>query len=166
MTRRTVAFAVIAVAALAGAVLALLRKGAGVPARDDMPSTLKRSSAKAQDTWLATHDSAVEQYGEGEQAHRTAFASVKRGFEKVGDHWEQKEGGATGPSDEQAAKTGAEARRGGPTAGGLDTNATKKHLLELARRLDIPGRSRMTKDELIEALQRANDRATARARGD
>jgi cation transport regulator ChaB len=56
-------------------------------ARDDIPSTIQRSPKKAQETWAATHDSAVEQYGEGERAHRTAFAALKHSFEKVGDHW-------------------------------------------------------------------------------
>ncbi|WP_395728199.1 Rho termination factor N-terminal domain-containing protein [Nakamurella sp.] len=47
--------------------------------------------------------------------------------------------------------------------GGVDANSTKEHLYELARRLDIEGRSTMTKDELVAALQKANDRASARA---
>ncbi|MCU1690702.1 MAG: hypothetical protein JWN20_2630, partial [Jatrophihabitantaceae bacterium] len=112
-----------------------------------------------------THDSAVEQYGEGERAHRTAFASLKHGFEKVGDHWEPKEDGKTGPSDERAELGGVRARRGeGRTAGGVDANATKKHLMTLARDADVRGRSTMTKAELVEALQQANDRATAAAR--
>jgi hypothetical protein len=135
-----------------------------MPAKKDMPSTVARSSEKARNTWGETHDAAVEQYGEGERAHRTAFASLKHTHEKVGDHWERKEGGRKGPSDEQAAKTGAEARRGGPTAGGVDANATKAHLLGVAKRLDVRGRSRMTKNELVEAIQDANDRATALAR--
>jgi len=54
--------------------------------------------------------------------------------------------------------------RGGETAGGVDANASKAHLYELAQRLDVPGRSQMSKDELVEALQRANDRESARAR--
>jgi hypothetical protein len=48
----------------------------------------------------------------------------------------------------------------------VDANATKEHLLDVARRLDVDGRSSMTKDELVEAIQRANDRATRHARGD
>lgn len=135
-----------------------------MPAKEELPSTLQRSPKKAQETWSKTHDSAVDEYGEGERAHRTAFSALKHSFEKVGDHWEPKEGGRKGPSDQQAAKRGAAARRGGPTAGGVDANATKKHLLELARELNVPGRSRMTKDELVSALQKANNRATARAR--
>jgi cation transport regulator ChaB len=135
-----------------------------MPAKKDMPSTVQRSSAKAQRTWGATHDSAVQEYGEGERAHRTAFSALKHSFEKVGDHWEEKAGGRKGPSDAQAAKKGAAARSGGRTAEGVDANATKAHLLEVARRLEITGRSRMTKDELVEAIQKANRRETARAR--
>lgn len=131
-----------------------------MPARKEMPSTLKRSPKKAQDTWAETHDSAVETYGEGERAHRTAFAAVKHSFEKVGDRWEPK--GRKGPSDEQAAR-GAGSRRA-KTAGGVDANATKEHLMAVARKLDVPGRSRMTKAELVEAIQKANNRSTRRAR--
>jgi len=136
-----------------------------MPAKDDLPSTLKRSPKKAQETWSKTHDSAVDSYGEGERAHRTAFASLKHSYEKVGDHWEPKEGGKKGPSDAQSAKRGAAARRGGKTAEGVDANATKAHLMELAKQLDVPGRSRMTKAELVEALMKANRKATAKARG-
>ena len=134
-----------------------------MPAKKDMPSTLQRSPKKAQETWGKTHDSAVEQYGEGERAHRTAFDSLKHSFEKVGDHWEPK--AQKGPSDEQAAKSGPAARRSTtPTAGGVDANASKRHLMELARRLDVPGRSTMSKDELVDALQEANARETRKAR--
>ncbi len=133
-----------------------------MPAKKDMPSTIQRSPKKAQRTWSKTHDSAVEEYGEGERAHRTAFSALKHSFEKIGDHWEPKD--EKGPSDQQAAKSGASAREGGETAGGVDANATKKHLMEVARRLDVNGRSRMTKDELVEAIQKANDRKTRQAR--
>jgi cation transport regulator ChaB len=126
-----------------------------MPAREDMPSTLKRSPKKAQETYIKTHDSAVEQYGEGERAHRTAFSALKHSFEKTGDHWEPKD--HKGPSDAKAAggrDTKAE------TAGGVDANASKEHLLGIAKRLDVTGRSRMTKDELVEAIQKANARAS------
>jgi cation transport regulator ChaB len=131
-----------------------------VPARKDMPSTLRRSPRKAQETWAETHDSAVETYGEGERAHRTAFSSLKHSFEKVGDHWEPKE--KKGPSDAQAAR-GRNARPT-KTAGGVDANATKQHLMDVARRLDIKGRSSMSKQELVDAIQKANDRSTRKAR--
>ncbi len=129
-----------------------------MPAKKEMPATIKRSPAKAQETWSKTHDAAVEEYGEGERAHRTAFSSLKHSYEKVGDHWEEKEGGRKGPSDKQAARKGASARRGGETAEGVDANASKAHLMDLAKRLDVRGRSRMTKAELVEALKKANRR--------
>jgi len=131
-----------------------------VPAREDLPSTLRRSPEKAQETWAKTHDSAAETYGDGERAHRTAFAALKHSFEKVGDHWEPKE--HKGPSDEQAARSYREpATR---TAGGVDANATKEHLMSIAQRLDIKGRSSMSKDELVNAIGKANNRQSARAR--
>ena len=132
---------------------------------DDMPSTIKRSSAKAQDTWRATHDAAVDQYGEGERAHRTAFASLKHSFEKVGDHWKEK--AEKGPSDAQAARRGPDSRAhrdDGDSQGGVDAYASKAHLYEIAKRLDVKGRSSMNKDQLVDAIQKANDRATAAAR--
>ncbi len=132
-----------------------------MPAKKDMPATLQRSPKKAQETWGKTHDSAVEQYGEGERAHRTAFDSLKHSFEKVGDHWEAKE--QKGPSDAQAAKRGRAARKGGKTAEGVDANASKAHLMELARRLDVRARSGMTKGAVVDALKKANDRETSRA---
>ena len=130
-----------------------------MPGREVLPRTLKRSPKKAQDTYAETHDSAVEQYGEGERAHRTAFSAVKHSFEKVGDHWEPK--AKKGPSDKKAAggrDTKAE------TAGGVDANASKAHLLEVAKRLNVTGRSRMTKAELVDAIQKANARETRKAR--
>jgi cation transport regulator ChaB len=80
-----------------------------MPARDELPSTLQRSPRKARETWSKAHDSAVETYGEGERAHRTAFAALKHSFEKIGDHWEPK--GRKGPSDSRAKQGPARGRR-------------------------------------------------------
>jgi len=124
--------------------------------KEDLPGTLKRSPAKAQRTYAKAHDNAVEEYGEGERAHRTAFSAVKHSFEKVGDHWEPKK--KKGPSDAQAAKGGKEARRGGKSAGGVDVRGhTKEELMDRARKLDIRGRSRMNKEELGRAIARKQD---------
>jgi ChaB/Rho termination factor, N-terminal domain len=125
----------------------------------EIPSTLERSDAKAQRTFAKAHDSAAEEYGEGRRAYQTAYSALKHTHEKVGDHWEPKE--SKGPSDKQA-EGGRDTNR--KTAGGVDANASKKHLEDVARRLQIRGRSRMTKDELVEAIQKANDRSTAQAR--
>lgn len=133
-----------------------------MPAKDELPSTLQRSPKKAQETWSKAHDSAVDEYGEGERAHRTAYAALKHGFEKVGDHWESKD--EKGPSDRQAEKSGSGARKGGETAGGVDANASKDHLYDVAQKLDISGRSKMDKDELVDAIQHANERKTRESR--
>jgi len=132
-----------------------------MPARKDIPSTLKRSPKKAQRTYAKAHDSAVETYGEGERAHRTALSAVKHSFEKVGDHWEPKK--KKGPSDKQAARGGSRARKGGKTAGGVDANASKAHLMDVAKKLDVRGRSTMKKAELVKAIQKANNRKSAKA---
>jgi cation transport regulator ChaB len=131
-----------------------------MPAREELPSTLRRSPKKAQETWIKTHDAAVQEYGEGERAHRTAFSSLKHSFEKVGDHWEPK--AKKGPSDAQAARSRNQRPTG--TAGGVDANASKEHLMDVARRLDVRGRSSMTKAQLVEAIGKANDRSSRKAR--
>jgi cation transport regulator ChaB len=128
-----------------------------MPARDEIPGTLKRSPKKAQETWVKTHDSAVETYGEGERAHRTAFSALKHSFQKVEDHWEPKK--RKGPSDPQAAKGGRAARDvERETFGGVDVyGSSKRELMERARKLDIRGRSRMDKEELGRAIARKQD---------
>lgn len=39
---------------------------------------------------------------------------------------------------------------------GVDANASKKHLLDIARRLDISGRSAMNKSQLVDAIKTRN----------
>jgi len=131
-----------------------------MPAKDELPSTLQRSSAKAQRTWSKAHDSAVETYGEGERTHRTAYAALKHTHRKVGDHWEAKE--EKGPSDSRAERGANDP--GGETAGGVDANASKAELYREASRLNVRGRSSMSKQELVTALRKASDRETAKAR--
>jgi cation transport regulator ChaB len=131
-----------------------------VPGREEVPEPVRRSPKKAQDTWVKAHDSAVETYGEGERAHRTAYAALKHSFEKVGDRWQPKR--AKGPSDKQAERSHRE--RPTKTAGGVDANASKAHLMEVAKQLEVTGRSRMSKDELVDAIQRVNRRQTRQSR--
>ena len=125
-----------------------------MPAKDEMPSTIQRSPKKAQDTWGKAHDSAVETYGEGERAHRTAYSALKHSFEKVGDHWEPKK--RKGPSDPRAKKGGNQARRGkGETFGGVDYEGhTKQELYERARSLGIKGASKMNKADLAREISK------------
>jgi cation transport regulator ChaB len=120
--------------------------------KEDLPGTLKRSPAKAQRTYQKALESAHDQYGSEERAHRTAYSAVKHSFEKVGDHWEPKD--ETGPSDSRAAGSGDT----GETAGGVDVKGhTKEELYERARKLDVSGRSKMTKQELAQAIARKQD---------
>lgn len=132
----------------------------GSARKSELPSTLQKSDAKAQRTFAKAHDSAVKEYGEGERAHRVAYSALKHSYEKVGDHWEGKD--HKGPSDARSRSGGPNAR--GATAEGVNATATKKHLLDVARRLDITGRSSMSKDELVSAIKKANRRETSRNR--
>jgi cation transport regulator ChaB len=124
----------------------------GKPRQSELPDTLKRSPAKAQRTFAEAHDSAVEQYGEGERAHRTAYAALKHSYEKVGDRWQAKD--EKGPSDPRSKRSTPEKRRGvGETYGGVDAEGnTKQELYERAKGLGIEGRSRMSKRELARAI--------------
>jgi cation transport regulator ChaB len=131
----------------------------GQAKQSEIPSTLQRSPKKAQRTFAKAHDSAADEYGDERRANQVAWAAVKHSFEKVGDHWEPKD--EKGPSDAQAAG-GRNTNR--ETRGGVNANASKEHLMEVAKKLDISGRSRMKKDELVDAIQKANDRKTADAR--
>jgi anti-sigma B factor antagonist len=63
-----------------------------------LPSTLKRSSKEAQQTFTRALASAVETYGEGDQAFRVAYVEFKRTFEKCGDHWIPKQAASHGAS--------------------------------------------------------------------
>jgi cation transport regulator ChaB len=126
-----------------------------MPARkEEIPGTLERSPAKVRRTYEKTLDSAHEEYGSEERAHRTAWAAVKHVAEKRGDHWELKD--EKGPSDAQAAQGGRAAReRPKPTAGGVDVyGSSKRELYERARELGVDGRSKMDKDELAQAIAR------------
>lgn len=130
--------------------------------QERLPATLKRSSQHAQATYMHTLEAAEETHGDGEAAHRIALASLKHSFEKVGDHWESKD--RRGPSDDQDAKSGRAALRSTTrTAGGVDARASREHLLTVARRLDVKGRSRMRKVALIEAIDAANRVESARS---
>ena len=123
--------------------------------KEDLPSTIERSPKKVQRTYEKTLDSAHEQYDSEERAHRTAFAAVKHVAEKQGDHWELKD--EPGPSE-------PDQRRDAPTHGGIDATKTKGELMDDAKAAEIPGRSKMTKDELVDALEQHSRRETGRAR--
>ena len=117
--------------------------------KTNVPGTIARSPKKAQRTWKKAHDSAVGTYGEGERAHRTAYSALKHSFEKVGDHWEEKD--QKGPSDPRAKSGGPNAK--GKSYGGIDVEGnSKEELYERAKKLGVKGRSKMSKPQLAEAI--------------
>ena len=68
----------------------------GLAPAGELPGTLKRSSTEAQQAFTRALTSAVQAYGEGDQANRAAYAEFKRTFEKRGDHWIPKQAASTG----------------------------------------------------------------------
>lgn len=129
----------------------------GEPKQEELPRPLRKSPKKAQRTYAKAHDSAVETYGEGERAHRTAYSALKHSYEKKGDRWVGKE--EKGPSDPRAKDPRARKRggqsEGSKTYGGVDYYGnTKQELYERAKEAGVSGRSSMSKDELAEALAR------------
>jgi cation transport regulator ChaB len=135
----------------------------GTAKPSELPETLRRSPAKAQRTFAKAHDSAVREYGEGERAHRVAYAALKHTFEKRGDHWEPKD--RPGPSDPRSRNPRARENRG-KTYGGVDVEGnSKEELYSRARDLGVQGRSKMSKGQLAEAIaRRQSSRRSSRSR--
>src|SRR5436190_8452767 len=93
--------------------------------KEELPGTLERSPKKVQRTYEKALDSAHEEYDSEERAHRTAWSAAKHVAKKEGDHWELKD--EPGPSDPQAAQSGAQARdHPKKTAGGIDVEGGSK----------------------------------------
>ncbi|PND55801.1 cation transport regulator ChaB [Mycobacterium sp. ENV421] len=124
-----------------------MTKKNGKPKKSELPSTLQKSGKKAQRTFAKAHDAAAKEYSDAERAYRVAYSALENKFEKVGDHWEKKAKNAKGE-----------------TAQGVNANATKKDLTEIARKLDIPRRSTMNKSDLVAAIRKTNRREAAHSR--
>lgn len=124
----------------------------GEPVKSELPGTIQRSAKEAQETFAKAHDSAVETYGEGERAHRVAYSALKRKFEKKGGHWVEKDD--TGPSDPRAADPDSRENHGKSFAGVDFYGHTKEELYKRAAGLGVRGRSKMSKEQLAEAIAR------------
>ncbi|SDS79406.1 MULTISPECIES: ChaB family protein [Brevibacterium] len=130
----------------------------GKPKQSELPSTLKKSDQKAQRTFAKAYDSAMEEYDDEKRAHQVAYDALKHTYEKVGDSWKPKK--SSGPSDAQSAGGKNTNRK---TADGVDAKASKDHLYKEAKKLDISGRSTMTKKQLVDALEKESNRATSKS---
>lgn len=98
--------------------------------RIDLPDTLERSPKHAQDIYRETLRSAHETYnGDEARAHRVAYAAVKHEYKKSGDRWVPR----------------------------TLEDKTRDELYEDAKDLEIAGRSKMNKDELLSAVRDARD---------
>jgi cation transport regulator ChaB len=127
----------------------------GNPIKEELPGTIQRSPEKAQHTFAKAHDSAAQEYGEGERAHRVAISALKNTFQKVGDHWEPKD--RKGPSDPRAANPRARENEG-ESFGGVDVyGSSREELMKRAQDLDVQGRSKMTREQLARAIARKQD---------
>lgn len=59
----------------------------GLRSTGGLPRTLQRSCQQAQALFLKALEEAVAVYGDGDQACRAAYSTLKQEFEKRGDHW-------------------------------------------------------------------------------
>ena len=129
--------------------------------RDVMPGTLQRSSIQAQDAWVRAYDRAVAMYGEGQHARWSAYAALKRGFEKARDRWEPK-------SRERllVAVTSAGAAEGGCEegfAGGRHAECGTE-LLYLARKLGVERADELSRPEVVQAVRKKIGLASSKRR--
>ncbi len=133
----------------------------GKPKKDELPSTIRKSDAKAaahvhQRRTMRRPTNTVKANG----AHRTACAAASStATRRSGTTGAQAISVGLSTTGRAAAVRNAK----GDTAEGVDANASKKATLQEIgkRRLDIRAAPRAEgKDELVDAAQRANRRAT------
>ena len=106
--------------------------------RDDVPSTIARSDDKAVRTYKRPWSPPRTATALASAPTAPPSAALKHTHEKVGDHWEPKD--EPGPSDAQAEQKGSDSlKRPKETAEGVDANATKAHLLDVAKKLGVTG---------------------------
>lgn len=113
-----------------------------MPGKKKLPSTLDKSPKHAQEIFRETLAAAEKEYGQGQRASQTAYASLKHSYER-------------GSSDPEPG-------RDHETFGGVDVNGhTKDELWEMAQRLGAKVNLGMTKYEIARAIDRRN-RQTSR----
>ncbi|UTH38744.1 Rho termination factor N-terminal domain-containing protein [Pseudomonas sp. KHPS1] len=92
-----------------------------------------------------------------EKAEARAWATVNKqsgGGEKAGGSGRKTSAGAKQQARESSAQRAAKTRQGVPRAGQQLESMTRDALMDLARKRDLSGRSRMRKQELVEALRK------------
>ncbi|MGU9820103.1 Rho termination factor N-terminal domain-containing protein [Pseudomonas sp. LF090] len=125
-----------------------------------MPLGSKAKYTAAQKRKAARIEHSYEHKGVSkEEAEARAWATVNKqsgGGDKAGGSGQRKAPQKKAEARSDSAKRAAASREGHPRTGRtLLATQTKESLLKEARAKDIPGRSSMRKDELIEALRKA-----------
>ena len=65
-----------------------------MPVVRELPLALQQSSRAARATWLRAHEVAIRRFGDGRRAYEFAHETLRRRFDRVGDHWEERRHGA------------------------------------------------------------------------
>ncbi|WP_067472663.1 Rho termination factor N-terminal domain-containing protein [Actinomadura hibisca] len=104
------------------------------PAKPAKPSKAEKAEGKTEKAEAKT-----------EKAEKKPVAAAKSAGKSTGKSAPKKPAAASGSGKRQAGKS-------------LTAKADKKTLYRRAQELDIPGRSKMSKQELVEAIRRAGER--------
>ncbi|NWL76469.1 termination factor Rho [Pseudomonas taiwanensis] len=92
-----------------------------------------------------------------DEAESRAWATVNKqsgGGERTGGSGQKTSAGEKKAARKSSARRAAATRKGVPRPGQKVDGMTKTELMERARKRNIPGRSKMRKGELIEALRK------------
>lgn len=125
-----------------------------------MPLGSKAKYTAAQKRKAARTEESYEHKGvPKDEAEARAWATVNKqsgGGEKAGGSGQRKAPARKAADRQASAKRAAATREGHPRSSRASlATQTKESLLKEARAKDIPGRSSMRKDQLIEALRKA-----------
>ncbi|MGG2399905.1 Rho termination factor N-terminal domain-containing protein [Pseudomonas sp. SH1-B] len=94
-----------------------------------------------------------------DEAEARAWATVNKqsgGGEKAGGSGRSTSSASKQAARESSARRAAKSRQGVPRPGQKLENMTREQLMELARKRELSGRSRMRKQELLDALRNAS----------
>jgi DNA end-binding protein Ku len=134
-------------------------------AMSDLLDALQRSVSDAA-TRRGGSDQGTDRATErGEKPGKEPTRGDGRGRGRKDTRHQERAGREDARGQERGGREDARGEEGAGQGGGSDlAQATKARLAELARELDIPGRSRMSRDELAAAVERAQADARAAKR--
>lgn len=117
--------------------------------KPELSKELKRSSDKAQKRYVKAYAKALDKHGDEKKARKKAQKKLEKKYELVGKKYEKISDKPQAAPDQQDDDNQtflvAEAR---PLA-----ELTRAELYELAKQLEVPGRSSMNKGDLLIAVR-------------